>query len=138
MQLAPSEKIFWVTGAVYANLLESYQASGRSGSETQFHYLTDGTPVLKYNGIEVQPLWLIDNYLSTDTTCPWYDVVRNFIIYTPKASSKFSNLVLGTEKAADLDRVDVFFDQRLLTTYAQAEVRFGVNFINCDLTSIYH
>lgn len=137
MQLPPSEKVFYVTGSVYSNLLESYQASGRSGSEVQFKTLTDGVPTLMYNGIEVVPLWLADNYLSTDSTNPWYDNMRNFIIYTPKASSKYSNLVLGTEKASDLDRVDVFYDQRLLTTYAQAEVRFGVNFINCDLTSFY-
>lgn len=137
MQLPPSEKVFWVSGSVYTNLLESYQTSTRSGSEAQFETLTNGVPTLRFNGIDVMPLWLIDNYLANDSTCPWYDNIRNFIIYTPKASSRFSNLVLGTEKAADLDRVDVFYDQRLLTTYAQAEVRFGVQFINCDLTSIY-
>ena len=138
MQLPPSEKVFWCTGAVFSNLLESYQASGRSGSEQQFNYLVNGEPQLKFNGIDVRPLWLCDNYLASDTTNPWYDNMRNFIIYTPKASSRYSNLVLGTEKASDLDRVDVFYDQRLLTTFAQAEVRFGVNFINCDLTAIYH
>jgi hypothetical protein len=155
MQLDPSEKIFWVTGAVWANLVESFQSSTRSGSELQFRYLTDSYSgnfhapnsegktqtsgsILTYNGIEVRPLWFIDNYLSTDSTNPWYDNMRNFIIYTPRGSSKYSNLVLGTEKASDLDRVDMFYDQRLLTTFAQAEVRFGVQFINCDLTSFYN
>lgn len=139
MQLPANEKVFWTTGSVYANLLESYQASGRSGSEIQFRMLTtDSNPELYYNGIVVRPIWLADNYLANDSTNPWYDNMRNFIIYTPKGSSRYSNLVLGTEKASDLDRVDVFYDQRLLTTFAQAEVRFGVQFINCDLTAIYH
>lgn len=137
MQLPPSEKVMWVTGSVYNNLLRSYEST-TSGSDQQFILQKDGTRVLSFRGVEVQPLWLADNYLSSDSTNPWYDNMRNFIIYTPKASSKYSNLVLGTEKASDLDRVDVFYDQRLLTTYAQAEVRFGVQFINCDLTSIYH
>jgi hypothetical protein len=135
MQLPASEKVFWCTGAVYANLLESYQSSTRSGSEAQFRTLTNGESQLMFNGIEVRPLWMLDSVLANDTTCPWYGNIRNLIIYTPKASSRYSNLVLGTEKASDLDRVDVFYDQRLLTTFAQAEVRFGVNFINCDLTS---
>lgn len=135
MQLPASEKVFWTTGAVYNNLLESYQTSSRSGSEAQFRTLTNGETSLMFNGIEVKPLWLLDSVLSSDSTCPWYGSLRNFIIYTPKASSRFSNLVLGTEKASDLDRVAVFYDQRLLTTFAQAELRFGVNFINCDLTS---
>lgn len=136
MQLPASEKVFWTTGAVYTNLLESYQSATRSGSEMQFRTLVTNEPaVLTFNGIEVRPLWLLDSVLSSDSTCPWYGSLRNFIIYTPKASSRFSNLVLGTEKASDLDRVDVFYDQRLLTTFAQAELRFGVNFINCDLTS---
>lgn len=138
MQLPNDQKVFWTTGAVYANLLESYDSSTRSGSELQFKVLTDGVEQLRYRGIDVRPLWIADDYLANDSTNPWYDNMRNFIIYTPKASSKYSNLVLGTEKASDLDRVDVFFDQRLLTTYAQSEMRFGVQFINCNLTAIYH
>ena len=143
MQLPPQEKVFWTTGAVWANLLESFQSSTRSGSELQFRSLTtseygNGREQMTFNGIEVRPIWLADSYLSSDTVNPWYDNMRNFIIYTPKATSKYSNLVFGTEKASDLDRVDVFYDQRLLTTFAQAEVRFGLNYINCDLTSFYN
>lgn len=144
MQLPPQEKVFWTTGAVWANLLESFQSSTRSGSELQFRSLTTSeygngsVEQMTFNGIEVRPIWLADSYLSSDTVNPWYDNMRNFIIYTPKATSKYSNLVFGTEKASDLDRVDVFYDQRLLTTFAHAEVRFGLNYINCDLTSFYN
>lgn len=136
MQLPPSEKVFWTTGAVYTNLLKSYE-SNTSGSDQQFRLMADGTKKLQFRGVDVEPLWLLDATLSSDSTCPWYDNLRNFIIYTPKASSRYSNLIFGTEKAADLDRVDVFYDQRLLTTYAQSEVRFGVQVLNCDYTSFH-
>lgn len=135
MQLPASEKVWYTTGAVYQNLIETYQSSGRSGSEIQFNTLADGVPVLRFNGSEVVPLWILDATLSSDSTCPWYGSLRNFIIYTPKASSKYSNLIFGTEKASDLDRIDMFYDQRLLTTFAQSEVRFGVQVLNCDLTA---
>jgi len=64
--------------------------------------------------------------------------MRHLIIYTTKGGSKYSNLVFGTESASDLDRIDMFYDQKLKTSYAQYESRFGVNFIQCDLTAIYH
>lgn len=136
-QLAMNEKVMWTTGDMYNNLITSYEST-TSGSETQFKYLQDGTASLKFRGIDVQPIWLADNYLSSDSTNPWYDNMRNFIIYTPKASSRFSNLVLGTEKAAHLDRVKVAFDEFELLTKAQMELKIGVQFINCDLTAIAH
>jgi hypothetical protein len=135
-QLPASEKIFWVTGDVYMNLLRSYEST-TSGSETQFQILTDGTSILKYRGIQVEPLWIADQYL-TDSTNPWYNNLRNFIIYTTKASSRLSNLVLGTENASHLNQVKVFFDEKDDVTYAKSEMKFGVQFIRCDLTAIYH
>lgn len=135
-QLAPSEKVMWCTGDVYHNLLNSYEST-TSGSETQFKILADGTTKLKFRGVDVEPLWIADQYL-TDSTNPWYNNMRNFIIYTPKASSRFSNLVLGTENASHLNKIKVFFDEKDDVTYAKTEMKFGVQFINCDLTAIYH
>lgn len=136
-QLPASEKDMWVTGALHDALLNAYEST-TSGSETQFKYLQDGTLSLKFRGVDVKPIWLADNYLSSDTANPWYDNMRNFIIYTPKASSRFSNLVLGTENASHLNKVKVFFDEKDDVTYAKTEMKFGVQFINCDLTAIYH
>jgi hypothetical protein len=135
-QLPPQEKVLWVTGSVAENLIASYE-SKTAGSEIQFRYLENGIPSLKFRGIDVKWDYLWDNYLE-DSVNPWYNNMRHFAILTPKASSKFSNLVMGTERASDLDRIDMFYDQRLLTTYAQYEGRIGVNFVRCDLTSIYH
>jgi len=125
------QKQFLVTQSVYENILASYE-SNTSGSETQFRILTDGTAKLFYRGIEIVAVPYFDSLLE-DSTNPWYNNLRHFIIYMPKASSKFSNLVLGTENASDLNKLDVFYDQRLRTQYMQADFRLGVQFINCDL-----
>lgn len=136
-QLLPNEKVIWCTGAMYEGLIRNYE-SNSTGSETQFKYLESGIPKLKFRGVDVEPLYLADNYLSGDSTNPWYDNMRNFLIYTPKASSRFSNLVLGTENASHLNKVKVFFDEKDDVTYAKTEMKFGVQFINCDLTAIHH
>lgn len=134
--LNPQEKVFWVTGAVYENLMTSYESKD-GGTELQFRYLTDGVAELKFRGVDVKPIYMADSVLSADTTAPWYGNLRNFIIYTPKASTKYSNLVLGTENASDLNQIKMFFDEKDDVTYAKHEARIGVQFIHCDLTSFY-
>jgi len=138
-QLPNSEKIFWVTGSVYENLLSSYESKTNGATEMQFRLIVDGlgNQKLTYRGIEVAPLYIADNYFE-DSTNPWYNNMRHFLIYTTRGSSKFSNFVFGTESASDLDRIDMFYDQRTKQTYSQYESRFGVQFIQCDLTAIYH
>ncbi len=135
--LPNSEKIFWTTGSIYENLMASYENKS-GGTETQFRLITDGVgDKLMYRGIEVKPLYIADNYLE-DSSNPWYNNMRHFIIYTTRGGSKFSNFIFGTESASDLDRIDMFYEQKTKQTYAQHESRFGVQFVNCDLTSIYH
>ena len=135
--LPPTEKVFWVTGSMYENLMSSYESKSNGATELQFKYLVDGNYELSYRGIPVKPWYLIDNYLANDSTCPWYNNLRHFAIYTPKATSKYSNLIFGTERSSDLDRIDMFYDQRLLTTFAQYEGRYGVQYLNCNLTAFY-
>lgn len=137
-QLPNSEKIFWVTGSVYENLLASYESKTNGATETQFRFITDGVgEKLTYRGIEVKPLYIWDNYFE-DSANPWYNNMRHLIIYTTRGGSKYSNFIFGTESASDLDKIEMFYDQRTKQTYSQYESRFGVQFINCDLTAIYH
>jgi hypothetical protein len=133
--IANNQKMYLTTQSVYENLLASYE-SNTTGSETQFRILTDGTPKLYYRGVEVVAVPFFDTLLE-DSTNPWYNSLRHFIILMPKASSSASNLVLGTENAADLNKLDVFYDQRLRTQYMQADFRLGVQFINCDLLAFH-
>ena len=134
--LVPQDKVFWVTGSMYENLMKSYESKS-GGVDIQFRYLENGNYELRFRGIDVRPLYQADSTLATDTTCPWYDNIRNFAIYTPKASSRYSNLVLGTERASDLNNIKMFFDEKDDVTYAKHEARIGVNFINCDLTAFH-
>jgi len=150
-QIPAKEKVFWVTGSMYENLMESYESKSNGATELQFKMITDGSsmgvgtgnvvspdggPTLTYRGIPIIPLYLLDNYLQ-DANNPWYDSLTHFAVYTTTGKSKFANLVVGTEAASDLDRIDMFYDQRTKQTYAQHESRFGVQFIQCDLTAFY-
>ncbi len=136
-QLPMSEKVMWVTGSMYENLLSSYESKTNGATETQFKLLTMGqNGNLTYRGIEVVPLYIADNYLI-DSANPWYNNLRHFVIYTTRGGSKFSNLVFGTERSSDLDRIDMFYDQRLKQSYAQHESVFGIQFIHCDLIAFY-
>jgi hypothetical protein len=133
-QIPNSEKVFWVTGAVYENYLKTLET--QSGSEGAFRILQDGTTQLFFRGIEVKPLWFADDAL-VDSSNPWYDNLRNFVIYTTKGTSRYANLVLGVENAADLNRIEGGYDLKQKTYYMQANMRFGVQFIHCDLIAFH-
>lgn len=133
-QIPNSEKVLWVTGAVYENYLKTLET--QTGSEGSFRILQDGTTQLFFRGIEVKPLWFADNDL-VDSANPWYNNLKNFVIYTTKGTSRYANLVLGVENAADLNRIEGGYDFKEKTYYMQSAMRFGVNFINCDLIAFH-
>ena len=133
-QIPNSEKVFWVTGAVYENYLKTLE--GRTSTEGSFRLLQDGTQQLFFRGIEVRPLWFADNDL-VDSTNPWFNNLRNFIIYTTKGTSRYANLVLGVENAADLNRIEGGYDFKEKTYYMQGNLRMGVQYINCDLIAFH-
>lgn len=153
-QLPASEKVFWVNGGMYENLLASYESKTNGATELQFKLILDGTDfgaqvgdgqggvvkqtsgLLTYRGIPVIPLYFADDAMA-DTNNPYYKNIANFIIYTTRGSSRYGNHVIGTENAADLNRIDLYYDQRLRTMFLQGNMRFGYNFINCNLTALY-
>lgn len=127
-QLAPSQKVFWVTGSVWENYMDSVindccvEGSWKAGQ--------DGIDRLFYRGIELLPLWVLDDALENDTTNPWYDEIRHFIVYTSR-----DNHLLGVENAADLNNLEMCYDCYRKTTLIQADYRMGYNFALCDLIS---
>lgn len=133
--LGNGEKHFLVTQSVYENLLSSYE-SKTAGSEIQFRLITDGTQRLTYRGIDIVPVPYFDTCLE-ESTNPWYNSLRHFIIYMPKTSSRFSNLVLGTENASNLSKIDIGYDFKERKTYMQMDYRMGVQFIHCDLIAFH-
>lgn len=130
-----NQKVFVCTQTMFENLLVSYETKTYS-SDLSFNLQQDGTQVLKYRGVELMPIPYLDTCLE-DSTNPWYNSLRHFAILMPKASSKFGNLVLGTENASDLNRLDTFYDPRTRQMYMQASFRLGVQFINCKYIAFY-
>lgn len=86
---------------------------------------------LYYRGVELVPLWIADFTLENDTDNPYYDLLRHFAILTIP-----ENQVFGVESAADLNNLEICYRCDTKTTYIQGEMRFGAQFIQCDLTTI--
>lgn len=127
-----SQKVIITTQSMVENLFNSYESKTAGANETQFRYLENGITRVTYRGVEIMGIPYLDTLLETSTN-PFYNNLRHFGILMPKASSKFSNLVLGTESAADLNKLTTFYDPRLRTVYKQMDFRLGFQFINCDL-----
>jgi hypothetical protein len=127
-QVPASQKIFWVSGSVWENYYDSIindcctEGSWRAGQ--------DGLDRLFYRGIELLPLWAIDDALENDDTNPFYDEIRHFVVLTTK-----DNHVLGTERASDLNNLEMCYDCYRKTTLIQGEMRIGYQFKQCDLIS---
>lgn len=129
-QMMASQKVFWVTGSVWQNYYDSLidnccvEGSWRAGQ--------DGIDRLYYRGIEVKPLWFADQTLSSDTTNPWYDELRHFIIYTTPA-----NHMIGFERASDLNNLTMCFDCATNRNLIKGKMQFGYNFVECNLISVF-
>lgn len=129
-QLQASQKKFFVTGSVWQNYYDSLidnccvEGSWRAGQ--------DGIDRLYYRGIELVPLWFADQTLSSDATNPWYDEIRHFIIYTTP-----NNNMIGLERASDLNNLTMCFDCRTNENLIKGKMRFGYNFVECNLISVF-
>lgn len=127
-QLPASQKQFWVSGSVWENYYDSIindcctEGSWKAGQ--------DGIDRLFYRGIELMPLWVLDDALENDSTNPYYDRIRHFIVYTSK-----DNHWMGVERASDLNSLEMCYDCRTKETLIQGEMRFGYQFAQCDLIS---
>jgi hypothetical protein len=120
-------KLF-VTGSMWENYYDSLIAD--CCVEGSWNMGQDGKTKLYYRGIELIPLWVIDSALENEET-PYTDILRHFAIMTLP-----ENNVFGVENQSDLNNIELCYDCRTKTTYLQGEMRFGVNYINCDLTVI--
>jgi hypothetical protein len=127
-QMTSGRVKLFVTGSMWENYYDSLidnccvEGSWRAGQ--------DGINTLFYRGIELVPLWVIDSALENDTT-PYTNLLRHFAIMTIP-----ENNILGVESLSDLNNLELCYDCRTKTTYIQGEMRFGTNFLHCDLTVI--
>lgn len=119
-------KLF-VTGSMwenyYASLIDNCCVEG------SWRASQDGITTLYYRGIEVVPLWVADLTLSADTDNPYYNLLRHFAILTIP-----ENNIFGVESSSDLNNLEICYDCRTKETLIQGEMRFGAQFLHCDLT----
>lgn len=128
-QMFTSGKVkLFVTGSMWENYYDSL--INDCCVEGSWNMGQDGKRTLYYRGIELVPLWIADYTLENDTN-PYTGLLRHFAILTLP-----ENNIFGTENQSDLNNLELCYDCRTKTTYIQGEMRFGVNFINCDLTVI--
>lgn len=127
--MASGRAKLYVTQSMYENYFDSIidnccvQGSWEAGQ--------DGIKRLKYRGVEIVPVSVWDLALENDTDNPYYDLLRHFAILTIP-----ENNVFGTENAADLNNLELCYQCKDKTTYIQGEMRFGAQFIQCDLVTI--
>lgn len=125
-KLPSGQKVFWVTGSVWENYYVSL--IDNCCTEGAWRLQQDGTTDLYFHGIKLEPLWFADDSLMNDTTNPFYNEMRHFIVYTAK-----DNHIFGVERASDLNNLTSCFDCRTNSNLIKAKMRFGYNFAQCDL-----
>jgi hypothetical protein len=120
-------KLF-VTGSMWENYYDSLIAN--CCVEGSWKMGQDGVTKLYYRGIELVPLWVIDYALENYTT-PYTNLLRHFAIMTLP-----ENNIFGVENQSDLNNLELCYECKDKMTYIQGEMRFGTNFLHCDLTVI--
>lgn len=121
-----NQKVFLVTHSIYDNYLESLEDSG-TYTETAKDILINGKPQLYYRGIPVIPMdW--GSYLSADFPTGYYS---NRIIYTAK-----DNLVIGTDLANDLNKIEMWYNQDEQENRLRAMYRVGAQYVHNKLVSV--
>lgn len=120
---------FWVTRSIWDNLYNSYIGSG-AVTEAQFENLVKGLTSLTYKGFDVKPISLWDSFL-TESDNPLFAVTRHLILFTVKV-----NHIMGVENGADLNKIEGWYERKDRKFYYEADMKFGYNYLHCDLQTI--
>lgn len=128
-QVPNSQKKFYVTGSIYDNLYNSYVGTG-AVTEAAFANQQKGLASLTFKGIEVMPIRYWDTLLD-DSTNPLASTSKHLILYTTK-----QNHILGVENSADLNKVEGWYERKDRKYYFEGAMKFGYNYLHCDLQTI--
>lgn len=124
-----SKKKIYVTGSVYDNYLKSLQGTG-AVTEQAFTNIQKGLSSLTFNGVDVVPIRIWDTELE-DSTNPWSSTTRHIILYTTK-----DNHILGVENGADLNKIEGWYERKDRKYYFEGDMKFGYQYVHCDLQTI--
>lgn len=128
-QVPNSQKKFYVTGSIYDNYYNSLVGTG-AVTEQAFGNQQNGLSSLKFKGIEVMPIRYWDTLLD-DSTNPLASTSKHLILYTTK-----QNHILGVENGADLNKIEGWFERKDRKYYFEGNMKFGYNYLHCDLQTI--
>jgi ATP-dependent Clp protease protease subunit len=130
---------FYVTGSIYDNYVQSLVMTAGTAniSAPQFLNTITGTGGktttgggITYKGIEVVPIRFWDSSLA-DTNNPLNATTRHLILLTVK-----ENHILGVENGPDLNRIDGWYERKDRKFYYESDMKFGYNYLHCDLQAI--
>lgn len=124
-QLPESDRVFYVTGSIYDNLLRTYSKLGQT--EAQFRNLVDGQQRLMFNGIPVIPMRSWDRWISAD----FGSFAPHRIVYTtPK------NHIIGIEADSDFNQIEMWYEKKEEINYIRGKYRAGYLFFHCDYIAV--
>lgn len=122
-------KKFFVTQSIWDNYYNSLIGTG-AVTEQAFSNLQKGLTTLTYKGIPVVPVPLWDKFLL-ESDNPLTGTVRHIILLTVP-----SNHILGVESAADLNKIDSWYEMKDQKRYYRASFKIGYNYLHCDLQTL--
>lgn len=125
---APGKK-FFVTRSIWDNYYNSLIGSG-AVTEAQFENLQKGLTNLTYKGIPVIAVDLWDSFLA-ESDNPLFPTVKHLILLTIK-----DNHILGVEQGSDLNKIEGWYERKDRKFYYEADMKFGYNYLHCDLQTI--
>jgi ATP-dependent protease ClpP protease subunit len=125
-------KVFWVTRSIWDNYYNSLIANGAvtQVTEASFENIQKGLQTLTYKGIPVRSVDLWDSFLA-ESDNPLFAVTRHLILLTVK-----ENHILGVENGADLNKIEGWYERKDRQFYYEADMKFGYNYLHCDLQTI--
>lgn len=122
-------KRFWVTRSIWDNYYNSLIGTG-AVTEQAFENLQKGITRLTYKGIPVIPVDLWDQFL-TESDNPLFATTRHLILLTIP-----ENHILGVEQGSDLNKIEGWYERKDRKFYYEADMKFGYNYLHCDLQTI--
>ncbi len=128
-QVPNSQKKFFVTGSIFDNYYNSLVGTG-AVTEQAFSNQQNGIPTLRFKGIDVVPVRYWDTLLD-DSTNPLASTSKHLVLYTTK-----QNHILGVENSADLNKVEGWYERKDRKYYFEGSMKFGYNYLHCDLQTI--
>lgn len=124
-----ADKKFFTSQSIWDNYYNSLIGTG-AVTEQAFSNLQKGLKTLEYKGIPVVPVPLWDKFLL-ESDNPLTGTVRHIIVLTTKR-----NHILGLENAADLDKIDSWYEKKDQKRYYRGSFKLGYNYLHCDLQTL--